>query len=182
MPESAAARIDFHPAESDAAVRDSPKEKNGLVKSVLLAYMILALHVLLIAVLGLMVLFFRGFVQYMFWIFLGGAALIGYSGYRFWKRMKAEGKTLAEMLSNPAFRGRSVEVSLLGGIASIKLGAPEGRRTLSMDEDVSAPRQLEDPETARIRELSELARLLEQDLITRQEYDAAKQRLLRWKG
>lgn len=162
---------------------DTPNEKIGLVKSVLLAYMILALHVLLIAGLGLMVLFFRGFVHYMLWIFLAGAALIGYSGYRFWRRMKTEGKTLAEMLSSPVFRGRSVEVSLLGGIASIKLGAPDGRRPLSLDDDDGhGPRRLEDPETARIRELSELARLLEQDLITRQEYDTAKERLLRWKG
>lgn len=161
---------------------DTPNEKIGLVKSVLLAYMILALHVLLIAGLGLMVLFFRGFVHYMLWIFLAGAALIGYSGYRFWRRMKTEGKTLAEMLGSPVFRGRSVEVSLLGGIASIKLGRPEGSRLLS-DEDVGpAPRRLEDPDTARIRELSELARLLERDLITRQEYDTAKERLLRWKG
>jgi len=164
-------------------VNDSPREKDGLVKSVLLAYMILALHVLLIAGLGLLVLFFRGFVQYMLWIFLAGAALVGYSGYRFWRRMKAEGKTLAEMLGNPAFRGRSVEVSLLGGLASIKLGAPRGRaRPLEIDNDERAPGQLEDPETARIRELGELARLLEQDLITRLEYEEAKQRLLRWKG
>jgi hypothetical protein len=170
------------PAGSDTAVSDTPNEKIGLVKSVLLAYMILALHVLLIAGLGLMVLFFRGFVHYMLWIFLAGAALIGYSGYRFWRRMKTEGKTLAEMLGSPVFRGRSVEVSLLGGIASIKLGRPEGSRLLS-DEDVGpAPRRLEDPDTARIRELSELARLLERDLITRQEYDTAKERLLRWKG
>lgn len=183
MPGCAGAGNDSSPAKSDAVVSESHREKNGLVKSVLLAYMILALHLVLIAGLGLMVLFFRGFVQYMLWIFLGGAALIGYSGYRFWKRMKAEGKTLAEMLSNPVFRGRSVEVSLLGGLASIKLGAPGGRPALSIDEDDGqAPRQLEDPETARIRELGELARMLEQDLLTRQEYEAAKQRLLRWKG
>jgi hypothetical protein len=144
--------------------------------------MILALHVLLIAGLGLMVLFFRGFVHYMLWIFLAGAALIGYSGYRFWRRMKTEGKTLAEMLGGPMFRGRSVEVSLLGGIASIKLGRPEGSRLLSEEDVGPAPRRLEDPDTARIRELSELARLLERDLITRREYDTAKERLLRWKG
>jgi len=170
------------PAESDTAVSDTPNEKIGLVKSVLLAYMILALHVLLIAGLGLMVLFFRGFVHYMLWIFLAGAALIGYSGYRFWRRMKTEGKTLAEMLGSPVFRGRSVEVSLLGGSASIKLGRPEGSRLLSDEEVGPAPRRLEDPDTVRIRELSELARLLERDLITRQEYDTAKERLLRWKG
>ena len=157
---------------------DPHTEKDGLVKSVLLAYMILALHVLLIAGLGLLVLFFRGFVQYMLWIFLAGALVVLYSGYRFWRRMKAEGKTLGEMLAQPAFRGRSVEVSLLGGIASFKLGAPSGA-LLEAGDDVLGPLRLEDAETARIRELGELARLLEKDLITREEYDAAKQRLLR---
>jgi hypothetical protein len=160
-------------------VSDAPKEKDSLVKSVLLAYMILALHVLLIAGLGLLVLFFRGFVQYMLWIFLGGTAVVVYSGYRFWRRMKAEGKTLGEMLNSSAFSGRSVEVSLLGGIASLKLGAPDGRRALGAVEDPAPPLQLEDPETARIRELSELARLLEKELVTREEYDLAKRRLLR---
>lgn len=154
-----------------------PAEKEGLVKSVLLAYLILALHVLLIAGLGLLVLFFRGFVQYMLWIFLAGAVIILYSGYRFWRRMKTEGKTLGEMLANPAFRGRAVEVSLLGGLASFKLGAPGGPRALT-DDGAPPPRQLEDPETARIRELNELARLLEKELITREEYNLAKQRLL----
>jgi len=158
---------------------DSRRDKEGLVKSVLLAYMILGLHVLLIAVLGLLVLFFRGFVHYMLWIFLGGAALLVYSGYRFWRRMKAEGKTLREILSNPAFHGRSVEVSLLGGIASFKLGAPEGYRALEAESGPAPPRQIEDAEAARIRELKELARLLEKDLITREEYNLAKQRLLR---
>ncbi len=161
---------------------DTRKDKEGLVKSVLLAYMILALHVVLIAGLGLMVLFFRGFVQYMLWIFLGGVALIGYSGYRFWRRMKAEGKTLKEMLNSPAFRGRSVEVSLLGGIASLKIGTPEGYRTPMIGDDATPPPLLEDPESARIRGLSELARLLEKNLITRQEYDEAKQRLMQWKS
>jgi hypothetical protein len=154
-------------------------EKDSLVKSVLLAYMILALHVVLIAGLGLLVLFFRGVVHYMIWIFLGGAAAIGYSGYRFWRRMKAEGKTLGEMLGSSAFRGRSVEVSLLGGIATMKLSAPAGEPVLQLDDPRPPPLALEDPGTARIRELSELARLLEKNLITRQEYDLAKKLLLR---
>ena len=157
----------------------SSKDKDGLVKSVLFAYMILALHVVLIAGIGLLVLFFRGFVEYMLWIFLAISALIAYSGYRFWRRMKTEGRTLSEMLSSPAFRGRSGEVNLLGGIASFKLGAPDARRVLP-DETAPPPRQLEDPETARIRELSELARLLEKDLITLDEYNQAKRRLLKF--
>lgn len=157
---------------------DFRRDKDGLVKSVLLAYMILALHVLLIAVLGLLVLFFRGFVHYMLWIFLGGAALLGYSAYRIWRRIKAEGKSLREILSTPDFRGRSVEVSLLGGIASFKLGAPQGHRALEAETGPAPPRQIEDAETVRIRELKDLARLLEKDLITLEEYNLAKHRLL----
>ena len=38
--------------------------------------------------------------------------------------------------------------------------------------------QLEDPETARIREINALAQLLEKELITRDEFTRAKQRLL----
>ncbi len=158
-------------------MRNDSKDKDSVFKSVLLAYLILALHVVLIAGLGLLVLFFRGFVQYMLWIFLAGASLIAYSGYRFWRRMKTEGKTLAEMLNNPVFRGRSVEINLLGGIASFKLGAPDSRYALP-DDTTLPQRQLEDPETARIRELGELARLLEKDLITADEYRQAKRRLL----
>jgi hypothetical protein len=41
--------------------------------------------------------------------------------------------------------------------------------------------QLEDPETVRIRELAELARLLENDLITREEFNEAKQRLFQYR-
>ncbi|WP_054690371.1 hypothetical protein [Desulfosarcina cetonica] len=48
------------------------KEGDGLVKSVMLAYLILALHLLLIAGIAILVLFFRGVVNYMLWIVLGG--------------------------------------------------------------------------------------------------------------
>jgi len=153
-------------------------ENDGLVRSVLTAYIILALHVVLIAALGLLVLFFRGFVHYMLWIFMGGAALLGFSGYLVYLRMKAEGKTLREVLNTPAFRGRSVEISLLGGLASLKLGNPEnGLDALEDMRDEPPPRQLEAPESSRIRELGELARLLEKDLITLEEYQIAKGRL-----
>ena len=40
-------------------------------------------------------------------------------------------------------------------------------------------RQLEDPDAIRTRELTELARLFEKELITLDEYNIAKQRLLK---
>jgi hypothetical protein len=104
------------------------KEGDGLVKSVLLAYFILALHVLLIAGMAILVLFFRGMVNYMLWIFLGGIVLIGLSAFYFIRRMRAEGKSLREMLRNPMFNGRSVEVSLLGGMATVNWASRPSRR------------------------------------------------------
>jgi hypothetical protein len=150
----------------------------GLFKSVMLAYFILALHVVLIVCLGLLVLFFRGIIQYMFWIFLAGAAAVLGSGYYFYKRMKAEGRTVREMLRTPLLNGRPVEVSLLGGLASFRVGPAAGRPGLEAGEHHSI-HQLEDPETVRIREITELARLLENNLITREEYEKAKKQLLK---
>lgn len=156
------------------------REDDGLVRSVLLAYFILALHVLLIAAVAILVLFFRGVVNYMLWIFLGGIALIGFSGFYFIRRMRAEGRSLGEMLRNPMFNGRSVEVSLLGGMATVKLGQSSPSPAIGQNAAIDMPR-LEDPDASRRREvteLSELARMLEKDLITVDEFNKAKRQLL----
>jgi hypothetical protein len=152
------------------------KQNDGVFKSVLMAYSVLMLHVLLIAGLGLLVLFFRGVIQYMIWIFLGGTAAIIISGYRFYIRMKQEGKTLREMVNSPLFHGRAVEVSILGGMASFKIGKDSSPRFLP-DTTCTATKLLEDTASSRMRELSELVRLLESDLITLEEFNSVKQQL-----
>jgi len=159
---------------------EKKKEDDGLVRSVLLAYLILALHVLLIAGVAVLVLFFRGVVNYMLWIFLGGVVLIGLSAFYFIRRMRAEGRSLSEMLRNPMFNGRSVEVSLLGGMATVKLGQSSRQPAIEHDAAMDIPR-LEDPDASRSRdvsELAELARMLEKDLITVDEFNKAKRHLL----
>jgi hypothetical protein len=159
------------------------KDNEGLLKGVWMAYSILALHVLLIAAMGCLVLFFSGIIQYMIWIFLGSSLFVGLSGYRFYHRMKEEKRSLHEMMDSPLFRGKSLEISLLGGLASIKVGMPSSHPMLPMSEPVMAhpaavpfPR-LTDPTTARLRELSELARLYENHLITLDEYSRLKEQI-----
>jgi hypothetical protein len=153
-------------------------QKEGLFKSVMLAYFVLVLHVLLMVGLGFLVIFFRGIIHYMLWIFLAGSAAIIASGFYFYKRMKAEGKTVKQMLKTPLLNGRPVEVSLLGGLASFRVGS--STRNFELDTDgVHTVHQIEDSETMRIREITELAKLLENNLITREEYDKAKKRILR---
>lgn len=157
---------------------DKLKEGFNVTKGVFLAYCILILHVLLIAGLGILVIFFRGMVSYMTWIFIGGTTVLLLSAYYFYRKMKAQGKTIRDILNSPSFSGRSVEVSLLGGLASLKVGRPDTLPALST-RVAETTLQIEDPETLRTRELTELARLYEKELITQDEYTIAKRQLLK---
>ena len=155
------------------------KEKDeGHLKSVLMAYFILVLHVILIAGLVLLVIFFRGIINYMIWIFIGGTAAILASAYHFYKRMKMEGKTLREMLNSQRFAGRTVEVNLLGGLASLKISG--SKDPAALDTTASGQfKQLEDPDVIQNRDFFELVRLLENDLITLDEYNKFKEQILK---
>ena len=155
------------------------KAGDGVFKSIMAAYAILILHVLLIAGMGLMVIFFRGIIQYMIWIFLGGALLLLGSGYYFYRKMKAEGKTLRETLQSPMLNGRAVEISFLGGIASVRLGRNDSRPALEGSSDI-ALKQLDGPGSSRVKELNELAHLFKNKLITLDEYEQAKQQLFKF--
>jgi len=154
------------------------KDKEGLIGRVLLAYFILILHVLLLAGIVLLVLFLRGVTQYTLWIFLAGTAAILISGYLFYRRMKTEGRTLKETLNSPMFGGRAVEVSLLGGLASFRFGRSENPPAIDYDAPPVIPR-LEDQNSIRVREISELARLYEKNLITLEEYNKAKHQVFK---
>ncbi len=158
--------------------RKEKKSGNGLFKGVMLSYFILVLHVLLLAGIGLMVIFFRGIINYMLWILIGGCVIIIAAAYYIYRRMKEEGKTLKETLSSPIFSGRPVEVSVLGGLASFKMGRPSNMPALSNNQPKQFL-QLEDSSSMRIRELTELANLLENNLITRDEYNKAKQQIFK---
>ena len=116
-------------------------------------------------------------MQYMFWILLGGMVLVGISAYLFYRRLRKEGRSLGEALRSPTFEGRPVEVSLLGGMATLKLDSPKAQKAIETGRQ-QPPLQLEDPEMARVREINALAQLLDKELITLDEFKNAKQRLL----
>ncbi len=153
------------------------KKSDGLFKSIFLAHVILFLHLVLFAALGLLVVFLSGVMQHMLLIFLGGMAVVAFSGYLFYRRIKKEGKSLGEALKSPIFEGRSVEVSLLGGMATLKLDQTDKPKAIEA-EHAKAPKQLEDPQIARIKEINALAQLLEKELITPDEFMKAKHKLL----
>ena len=126
-----------------------------------------------------MVIFFRGVTEYMIWILLGATGLFILSGLVIYRRIKSKGKKMFHDIENSSlFKGRSFEVSFLAGLASLKFGRSDDRKTIE-NHSSEVKFQLEDPETARIRELSELARMYEKKLITSEEFKRAKDQILK---
>jgi hypothetical protein len=154
-----------------------PPRSAGVIKSVLLAYLVLILHVGLAAALGILILFFGGLVTHMLWVFLVVAALVFASGYYFYRRLKAGKAFLGGMMEDPAFRGRSFEIRLLGGVASLRMEAPREQGRLAGGSPPIAKR-LEDPARQRLGELDRLVSLVEQGHITDEEFQTLKRQLI----
>lgn len=162
--------------------KNKDKQWGEITKSFFFSYLvltlILVLNIALFFVVGIIIIFFKGVLDYIVWILILGAILIGTFSYLFWKRMKERGKTLRDMMDDSLFSGRDVEVNLLGGFFSVKIGRPT--KPLSMEDLLSSkPKQLEVPQISRARELAHLAALLEKNLITREEFFRAKEELMR---
>ena len=144
-----------------------------LFKGVLLAHVIIGLHVGVIALIGLLVIFFGGIARYWGWILLGGLTAAGLFGVFLYHKVKSRGRDIyRDLRSAPVMPGGTLEVSLLGGLASVKFSKPADAPALPPA--AALPALLEDSATLRIRELGNLARMYEKDLITREEFERAK--------
>jgi hypothetical protein len=93
--------------------------------------------------------------------------------------MKMEGKSLREILNTYRHSGRSVEISFLGGLASLKIGGEHHNPTALNSNSSSQIKQLEDPKSIRYKEFSELVRMLENNLITLEEYNKFKEQIFK---
>lgn len=153
------------------------REKGNLFKSIFVLYAILFFHVLLIGLVGLLVIFLRGIEQFMVWILLAGAAGIIVSGVLIYRRLKAGGRSLRELMRLPLLEGKTVEVSLLGGFFSLKIGERRESPEIGSVSNRPAP-QLEDEAGIRTRELKELSRLAEKKIISSDEYSELEKKIL----
>ncbi len=179
-----------------------PTDKEGLFKSLFAAYFVLLLHVLLVVGVGVAVVLFKGVYEYLPWILSGIAALVIALFWIFYLRIKRSSTDIKDVLSHPAFQNRSVEVKLLGGVATFKLSAPvfsednliagqsgQGMNLLVQDTNIigfnsgteeqyhtNTPDQLGHDNIE--QRLSALAALYKQNLINGEEYDIAKKRIL----
>lgn len=149
--------------------------ENGIAKNIFIGYFVLLLHVLLLVLLGVFIVFFRGLIVYMPWIVGGGVCLLIASGLWFYRRVKKGQSSLAETLGNGIPKDRPVEISLLGGLASVRLGTTRFESDRYVAE---APLQLEDSETSRLRSLDRLVEMYKKELISKEEFALLKQDVL----
>ncbi|MDY0220437.1 MAG: SHOCT domain-containing protein [Desulfobacterium sp.] len=163
-------------------IKDRFKDKDGIFKSLFAAYFVILLHVFLLAGTGLTVILFRGVYNYLPWIMGGLALLLLALFWLFYTRMKKSSRDLKDVLSFPEFRGRAVEVKLLGGLATFSIG--EGRENntplIGHDDfyDKGGQLKLAAPPEGIEHRLAELARLYGEGLVTKEEFDVAKKRIL----
>jgi hypothetical protein len=144
-----------------------------LIKGVLLAHAIIGLHVGVIALIGLLVLFLDGLARYWGWILLGGLTAAGLFGVFVYRKVTSRGRDIyRDLRSAPVMPGGTLEVSLLGGLASVKFSKPAD--VPALPHAAALPALLEDSAALRIRDLGTLARMYEKNLITREEFEQAK--------
>jgi hypothetical protein len=153
-------------------------QDESIVSGLFMTMAILLFHVLLLAAICLLVLFFHIIVNYLLWIIGGILVLAVGGGYLFLRYLRgAGGEALRDVLTSPDFKGRSVEVNLFGGLASLKIGKSNESMEQLPDFTIPPDRRIEDENAIRTRELLTLARLLEQNLISKEEYLQAKKEL-----
>lgn len=156
------------------------KDKEGLFKSIFTAYFILLLHVFLLAGVGLTVVLFKGVYHYLPWVLGGIGVLVLVMAWLIYRRMRENTSSLREVLGTPEFQDRAVEVRLLGGLASFNIKAKENTALLPehTDQGFSGPRLIENSVARAERKMLELNTLYEKNLITREEFEAARQTII----
>jgi len=142
-----------------------------------LAYSIIILHALIIALLFMLIIFFRGIVHYILWITLGGIGLTFISGLFFFRKLKKNSQKLKDMMNDPAFAGRTLEIGFFGGAAVLRVN-PQTEQPIALGyEPTIALPHLKDSDYT-VNNLKHLGSLLEQNLITRDEFDRLKKEIL----
>jgi hypothetical protein len=152
---------------------ESERSGTDIFKGVMLAHLILGLHVVLLVLIVVVVIFFGGIARYWAWIVMGGLILTALVGFGVYRKLKAQGRNLYRDLRSASVpAGSALEVSFLGGLASVKFARPS--HSNPQIEPPAPPALLEDPQTMRVRELAYLAQMYEKNLITRDEFERAK--------
>ena len=121
-------------------------------------------------VLGFTVILIKGIYDFRWLIFVAGVALIAGSAFYFYRYFQEHKRRITDLMTDPAFSDRTLEISLMGGMATVKLGHRDDSLKLIQSDSGEGVKQLEGPKSVQLKELSELTHMLDDELITREEF------------
>jgi len=147
-------------------------KKKPLLSGIMAGYMILLIHLVLVIFLATAVVFIQGLSEYIEYILGGGVLLIIASGAFFYRLLKQNGKQILNTLQNPSFPGQNIEVSLLGGLASISIKSPEKNDQLMLENPAAELKAIPElpPAASPRNELLRLSELYDRGLINKDEF------------
>ncbi len=146
------------------------EQNKSFFSGVALGYLVLVLHILLMIGLGATVVLIKGIYDFRWLIFFAGISLLAGSAYYFYRYFQEHKQRIKDMMADPAFSDRTLEISLMGGMATVKLGHRDENLKLIHTADSTEVKQLEAPKSTQLKELAELTRMYEDELITREEF------------
>lgn len=159
-------------------------DKDGVFKNIFIAYFILLFHVVLLAGIAVFVVLIKGFFEYLPWIMAGAGLLIALCVWLVIRQMRKNSQQIQDIMSNEQLKNRNVEISFMGGLASFKINPKEqdaGRLLAPPEPDSrsSADIRLIETDGDRVeRKMTQLNALYEKDLITKEEFDKARQSII----
>lgn len=162
-------------------MKDKHKDRDGLFKSIFTAYFILLLHVLLLAGVGLSVVLFKGVYHYLPWVMGGLGILVLSVTWFLYRYMRQSTSDIRSILSVPEFQDRTVEMRFLGGLASFKVQAKQPDTPLLDHPDntrLGDNLLIENSADRAERKMLELNTLYEKNLISRDEFEKARQTVI----
>lgn len=154
--------------------------KEGIFKSIFTAYIILLLHVILLAGVGVSVILFQGIYHYLPWILGGITLLVMGIAWMIYRKLKTDSTHIRDMLNFPEFKDRNIEIRLLGGLASLSITG-RSQKPMLPESPLNAQDhlvKLESSYNRTERKIIELTALYEKNLITRDDFETAKQKIL----
>ena len=154
---------------------------SGLPRGIYIASIILLLHIVLLAVIGSVIIVFKGMYQYLPWIMGGLGILITATAWILYQRMKKNSSDIKEILSMPQFQNREVEVKFLGGMASFKIAPETNQQTLIEHHTLnnSNTPMIENGLNKKEEKIFKMKELFEkEDLMDKEEFEKAKQNIL----
>jgi hypothetical protein len=125
----------------------------------------------------------KGFFEYLPWIMAGAGLLVALCVWLVIRQMRKNSAQIQDILSNEQLTHRNVEISFMGGLASFKVksNAEDTRRLLTYPEpdNLSPDTRLIETDTDKAeRKMNQLNALYEKDLITKEEFDQARQSII----